>query len=61
MAWFILQSERRTYTIFLVEAQDQAMARCSFDDAEYLGYVDGEDLEAVALAGLSLSRENVRG
>ena len=51
MAWFILQSERKTWTKFLVEAQDEAKAQCSFDDAQYLGYVDGEDLDTIVLAG----------
>jgi len=46
MAWFIIQSERKTWTKYLVEAEDEEAAFDS-DHWQYLGYVDGDDTEAI--------------
>jgi len=51
MAWFIIQCERRTWTKYLVEAEDKDAALEASDDWKYLGYVDGEDTEATVIGG----------
>ncbi|OGO36121.1 MAG: hypothetical protein A2W35_19310 [Chloroflexi bacterium RBG_16_57_11] len=43
MAWFIIQSERKTYTKFIVEAESEEMALSDADNWEYIGYLDGYD------------------
>ncbi len=45
MAWFIIQSERKTWTKFLVEAENEENALASCDDWQYIGFVDGEDTD----------------
>ncbi len=51
MAWFIIESERRTWTKYLVEADDSEVAtRCS-DRWEYLGYLDGDDTDSRVVGG----------
>lgn len=42
MAFWIVSSERKTWTKYLVQAETQAEAQ-SRDNEEYLGYVDGDD------------------
>jgi hypothetical protein len=42
MLWFIIETERKTWTKYLVEADDEASAY-DRDTEEYLGYVDGQD------------------
>jgi hypothetical protein len=42
MPWFIVQSERKTLTIYLVEAEDSEAAAQNVDKGEYLGYFDDE-------------------
>lgn len=49
MAWFIIQSERRTWTKYLVEAEDPCAALQDSINWHYLGYVDGEDTESVVV------------
>ena len=52
MAWFIIQTERKTWTKYLVEADDAEEACWErVDDWRYLGYVDGEDYETKVVAG----------
>ncbi len=46
MDWFIIQSERKSWTKYLVEAKDEDAALANCDDWEYLGYVDGEDTKS---------------
>ena len=43
MPWFIVETERKTWTKFLVEAADEAEAHRKDDAWEYLGYQDGDD------------------
>ena len=43
MPWFILETERKTWTKYLVEATDEREAYYKSDAGEYLGYRDGED------------------
>jgi hypothetical protein len=46
MPWFIVQCERKTWTKYIVEAENKEAALESSDDWQYLGYVDGDDIEA---------------
>lgn len=50
MPWFITQAERKTWTKFLVEAPDEALALESDEDL-YLGYVDGDNTESTVVSG----------
>jgi hypothetical protein len=50
MAWFIIQRERKTWTKYLVEAENVEAAFEDDEDWEYLGYLDGDD-EASAIVG----------
>jgi hypothetical protein len=50
MPWFVIQCERKTWTKYLVEADDEDTAIDS-DDWQYLGYVDGEDTEDTVVGG----------
>jgi hypothetical protein len=43
MAWFIIQRERKTWTKYLVEAENAESAFEDAEDWEYLGYLDGDD------------------
>jgi len=43
VAWFIIQRERKTWTKYLIEAEDAEAAFEDADDGEYLGYLDGDD------------------
>jgi hypothetical protein len=45
MAWFVIQCERKTWTKYLVEAEDEEVALNASDNWQYLGYLDGEDTE----------------
>ncbi len=49
MAWFIIQCERKTWTKYLVEAEDEEAALEASDNLQYLGYVDGEDTESTVV------------
>ncbi len=51
MAWFIIQCERKTWTKYLVEAEDEEAPIEDSDDLQYLGYVDGEDTESAVIGG----------
>jgi len=42
MPWFIIQSERKTSTVYIVEADDAATAVSGENEADYLGYFDSE-------------------
>lgn len=46
MAWFIIQRERKTWTKYLVEADNEEAAFEDSDNWEYLGYVDGDDTDS---------------
>jgi len=50
MAWFIIQCERKTWTKYLVEAENAEAAFEEAEDWKYLGYLDGDD-EASAIVG----------
>lgn len=41
--WFIVETERKTWTKYLVQAADAADAKEQVDTGEYLGYRDGAD------------------
>ncbi|MDP2898324.1 MAG: hypothetical protein Q8Q12_17440 [bacterium] len=56
MAWFVVHSERKTWTKYLVEAGDNTAALLACDDWEYFGYVDGEDTESKVVGGAFSSR-----
>ena len=51
MAWFIIQCERKTWTKYLVEAEDQDAAMEDSDNWQYLGYVDGDDTDSAIVGG----------
>lgn len=51
MAWFIIQCERKTWTKYLVEAEDQEAAMEDTDNWQYLGYVDGDDTDSDNVGG----------
>jgi hypothetical protein len=51
MAWFIIQCERKTWTKYLVEAENKETALEANDDLQYVGYVDGEDTESAVIGG----------
>ncbi len=51
MPWFIVQCERKTWTKYIVEAEDQDAALEDTDDWEYFGYLDGEDTDHSLVAG----------
>lgn len=55
MAWFIIQTEWKTWTKDLVEAEDEEAAFNASDDWEYLGYLDGDDTSH-EIAGLFRNR-----
>ncbi len=51
MPWFVVQSERKTWTKYIVEAKDEEAAIQNSDGWQYVGYVDGEDTESTVLGG----------
>lgn len=51
MAWFIIQCERKTWTKYLVEAEDQEAAMEDSDNWQYLGYVDGDGTDSDNVGG----------
>ncbi|MBI2350104.1 MAG: hypothetical protein HYV00_01225, partial [Deltaproteobacteria bacterium] len=51
MAWFIIQRERKSWTKFLVEAENEDAAMENDDNREYLGYVDGDDTDSDIVGG----------
>jgi len=51
MPWFIVQTERKTWTKYLVEANDEESALASSDNWEYWGYLDGDDTDSDIIAG----------
>ena len=56
MPWFIVQSARKTLTIYLVESDTKEDAAKSYDDGEYLGYFDDESM-GLAVMGPFETRE----
>lgn len=57
MPWFIVETERKTWTKYLVEAADEEEAHDKASDAgEYLGYLDGDD-ESSIVEGPFASRD----
>jgi hypothetical protein len=60
MTWFIIQCERKTWTKYLVEANNEALALEAHDDWEYLGYVDDEDKESVVVGVFASKAEVMR-
>lgn len=51
MARFVIQCERKTWTKYLVEAEDEDTALEASGDWLYLGYLDGEDTEHIVVGG----------
>ena len=51
MPWFIVQSERKTWTKYIVEADDEESALGNADDWVYFGYVDGDDTKSNVIGG----------
>jgi len=49
MAWFIIQRERKTWTKYLVEAEDEEAAMENSDNWQYLGYMDGDDTDSAVV------------
>ena len=47
MPWFVVQAERKTWTKYLVEAEDAESAIFDCDEWQYLGYVDGDDTDSM--------------
>jgi hypothetical protein len=45
MPWFIVQTERKTLTIYLVEAETPEVAAENVDDRDYIGYFDGQSTD----------------
>lgn len=58
MPWFIVESERKTWTKYIVEAADEHAALDACDDWEYFGYVDGEDSESKVVGAPFGSRDD---
>lgn len=50
MAWFIIARERKTWTKYLVQADNERQALEGGHREQYLGYLDGENTSSV-LAG----------
>lgn len=42
MPWFIVQTERKTLTIYLVEAKTPDVAAENVDGSDYVGYFDDQ-------------------
>lgn len=61
MTWFIIQCERKTWTKYLVEAENQEAAMQDPDNWQYLGYVDGEDIESATIGGPFKGRGHALG
>lgn len=59
MAWFIIQCERKTWTKYLVEAENKESAFDACDEWQYLGYVDGEDTDSNVVGGPFANNESV--
>lgn len=57
MPWFIVQSERKTWTRYVVQADSAEAATDDSNDWQYFGYVDGEDTESKVIGGPFESRE----
>lgn len=55
MAFFIRETNRKTYLKYLIEAADKDTAENV--DGEYFGYVDGETEDDAVLHGPFASRE----
>ncbi len=51
MAWFIIQRERKTWTKYLVEAEDEEAAMENSDNWQYLGYMDEDDTDSAIVGG----------
>ncbi len=59
MTWFIIQRERKAWTKFLVEAEDEEAALENSDNWEYWGYVDGDDTDSTIVGDLFESKADV--
>lgn len=59
MAWFVIQRERKTWTKYLVEADNEEAAFEDSDNWEYLGYVDGDDTDSTIVGSPFESRAEV--
>lgn len=51
MPFFIIESERTTWTKYLVEAEDEYDAITASDNWQYLGYIDGEETSSHVAQG----------
>lgn len=43
MTWFVIQCERKIWTKYLVEAENEESALHASDNWSYLSYLDGEN------------------
>jgi hypothetical protein len=46
MPWFVIQTERKTWTKYVVEAANEEEATYSDDNWHYIGYLDGDDTDS---------------
>jgi hypothetical protein len=51
MAWFVIQCERKTWTKYLVEAENKDAAFEDSNKWQYLGYADGDDTDSAIVGG----------
>jgi hypothetical protein len=51
MAWYIIQSERKTWTKYVVQAEDEKSAIDACDEWEYIGFIDGDDTSSIVIGG----------
>ena len=58
MKWFIIQCERKTWTKFLVGAENMNAAMENDINWQYLGYLDGDDTDRVILGDPFKSKED---
>lgn len=51
MGWFIVQRERKTWTKYVVEAENEVAAAELCEEGKYLGYLDGDNTESAVVGG----------
>jgi hypothetical protein len=51
MPWFIIQTERKTWTKYIVEAANEEEAHDLHDKWDYIGYLDGDDTDSEVFGG----------
>lgn len=58
MKWFVVTCERRTWTKYIVAAENREAALTAFDTWEYIGYVDGDNHSSFVSSKAKESRED---